>query len=890
MSKSKFNEEKGRNRKLRSSNDKESVSKALINSKSIFQSGAERSRIRKPHKRGRSGFFRDIGSELFQRLLIGLTVFCCLLGVLYFGVQFNQASKRQRQFYTPINLPTVIGPNATAPDQNHELFWGTYRPNIFFGMSHRSPHSMLFGLAWVAFDGKSIAFRHQCTTDGDLKSYNWIEHDGRNYGIESVISGNHNITVAFVKRPNTPYGGDWTARISVSPVNKSLSMLPISVLFYAYLPDISRGRIQSYADKRELKRLRGFTHELGAFQVNFHAAKNRSHESTHLAGYCPREDAIVAALSSGLALRDEPSVFFTGRQEGLYGPNVPMPDVPANIWASEATLPGIRTEDTMPDKVDVLEVEFVSQASTSSDAVPLTGKEFDAALARHSKAFHENFAKKFPHDPKAFSDKQIEMSKITLSNMLGGIGYFYGTSLITASPLNNKSNAEPVILEYFPASLFTATPSRSKFPRGFLWDEGFHALLLGRWDVELALQSLGHWLDLLSAEGWIPREQILGWEARAVVPKEFIVQSTSVANPPALILAIEELLDRREAHMSKEEKAMFDRWMLLALPRLRAWFSWLYTTQAGPLPTSFRWRGRPLNNPSQLNPLTLASGLDDYPRSSHPSEIERHLDLRCWMAAFSRIISRLATHCETTLRVSSPNDPYLVPLKSLADEFQGIAAQLHDMQRLDELHWDESNGIYADYGLHSDKVALVQPPMDRAPVPGEPLPTKRRKVLEEPREQFVSSSVGYVTFFPLFLRVIPHNSPRLPQLLKRLADPKLLWTPHGLRSLAPTSPFYNRANTENDPPYWRGAIWINVNYMADEALQHYASHPDTPPEVAKEARKLRLNLSKSVVDTVIGEMNRTGVTWERYDDQTGRGLSGHPFNGWTALVSLFMTN
>lgn len=114
-------------------------------------------------------------------------------------------------------------------------------------------------------------------------------------------------------------------------------------------------------------------------------------------------------------------------------------------------------------------------------------------------------------------------------------------------------------------------------------------------------------------------------------------------------------------------------------------------------------------------------GLDDYPRSSHPTESERHLDLRCWMAAFARTISRLASHCEAALRSSSPNDPSLVPLKSLAEEFQGITAQLHDMKRLDELHWDESKGIYADYGLHTDKVALIQPPMHRAPAPGQPL-------------------------------------------------------------------------------------------------------------------------------------------------------------------------
>ena len=42
---------------------------------------------------------------------------------------------------------------------------------------------------------------------------------------------------------------------------------------------------------------------------------------------------------------------------------------------------------------------------------------------------------------------------------------------------------------------------------------GFHQLVISKWNKAISFEVIGHWLNLMNADGWIPREQILGNEA-----------------------------------------------------------------------------------------------------------------------------------------------------------------------------------------------------------------------------------------------------------------------------------------------------------------------------------------------------------------------------------------
>ena len=84
---------------------------------------------------------------------------------------------------------------------------------------------------------------------------------------------------------------------------------------------------------------------------------------------------------------------------------------------------------------------------------------------------------------------------------------------------------------------------------------------------------------------------------------------------------------------------------------------------------------------------------------------------------------------------------------------------------------------------------------------------------------------GYLSLFPFLLSVLPADSPHLGAILDLLSDPNHLWSPYGLRSLSASHPDFGQG--EN---YWKGPIWIQMNYMVLSSL-HKVCHLLDPSHI-----------------------------------------------------------
>eukprot|EP00111_Clytia_hemisphaerica_P003833 TCONS_00011010-protein len=777
--------------------------------------------------------------------------FAIIFGSVVFAVvaSYVWSYMKTIRAYTPLNAPKAVELIRDHNDDLHRL-WGTYRSHLYFGVRARAPDSLLFGLLWFAQypqDGQ-LKVRYSCEQGDNLPKYGWLQHDGSTYGAQEIVDEDFILTTEYIKRPNHgSKGGDWTARVKGKSRNGDKKSIQAVSLMFA-VSNEGAGKLTRIVNGERMAEIRGRSPLLGEFKLKFRnpagSVKLNSYLTTHTDDIYNPKDTIMKKLhyKTKPKSRDQTPLI------GLPG-DVPNPNgKPNNLFVHQVTL-------QLPFQIDAV---FESEDGDNDRKESLAGDVFAREVKQKRKDFNEHFENTFQLSEKGFTDEQISFAKAAFSNCIGGITYLHGKSKVTSRRLK-----EPV--DYWETGLYTGVPSRSFFPRGFLWDEGFHQIMIQKWDAGITRQILSHWLDLLNQDGWIPREQILGIEARRKVPDEFVVQHNENANPPTFFITIETLIRTEKAehgHVTPETL----KFLKSVFYRLDQWYQWYNKTQTGPLPGAYRWHGRDATTDREYNPKTLTSGLDDYPRASHPSDDERHVDLRCWIALASGILADIAD---------------IVGIKST--KYRETESYLKDNRLLDQMHWSDKLKTYADYGNHTKLVKL-----EWVPVRYEPHAPKRLarvvKSKKGPSPKFVDE-FGYVSMFPFLLKILKPDSSKLRILLDDIRSPEKLWTQYGLRSLSRTAPSYNKHNTEHDKPYWRGPIWININFLTCKAL-HYYAHIEGPHQ--GHAKMIYEELRHNLVNNVYKQYQKTGYIWEQYDDKTGKGQGCYPFTGWSALINLIM--
>lgn len=738
--------------------------------------------------------------------------------------------------------------------------WGTLNSGHYFSLKLSAPNSIETSFMWfrneLNREGR-LNIRHLCDQNDNLDSYGWTRHDFLSFGEQVIEDEGYRIKTTFFKNPDNDL--EWRARVDLEQENPDNILNPMSIIQYITTNhDEDRleliSALSDLDDTSSIFDVKGYSKDIGEFKLNINLSSSG-------------DRFIYGSYYTGSVDKNRHPI-----SSYLHNQMISIQQHGTRLFV----LPGHRTrketDRTNFKKPNIVAYQMILTAPSSFtiDLKLVNGShspinDDETVWKEKVSSFDKKFSEVFNiEDTKnlvanATTNHLDRLAKVALSNMIGSIGYFYGHSFIGSSINHNK------IAPYGPIQLLTGVPSRSFFPRGFLWDEGFHNLLISQWDSGLSNKIIKSWFDIMNVNGWIPREVILGPESMRRVPEEFIIQRIANANPPAMFIVIERMLDQGTLMESTFESIY---------PKLKAWYGWFNDTQIGLKPSTYRWRGRDEFSVSMLNPKTLTSGLDDYPRASHPSDSEYHIDLRCWMALASRTLMKLAERKE--------DEEYYKLISSEVKE-------LSDNRLLDELHWSETHQMYCDFGHNTEKAELVLVTKTRPSKNGgqpEIYQILERHSTGHPNFGCVPE-FGYVSLFPMLVNILDPRSEKLGTILSRLRDERELWSPFGIRSLSKSSRYYNKYNTEHDKPYWRGPIWLNLNYLVLASLRSY-SKLDGPYK--ERCAKLFIELKENLVNNVLKEFSKTNYIWENYDDQTGQGKGSHPFTGWSSLILLIMSS
>ena len=609
------------------------------------------------------------------------------------------------------------------------LYWGTYTPQLFFGVKSMSePSSFVTGLMWSR--ERSDIIRHDVSNEdltrtGKITLLKWKAHDMRTYAEEEVHDMKLGIDIeASLIKPRemalTEYSAhsktaniEWVQRVKATPHGKYSGMdaqtRDGNMNLFFYLGTDCDGNTPAGAKCMEVSSAVPITKptetDTGLTVVDVESkatfGKAQIHFSTNgtITWTCKQDISLIKMKESVASWRagknaDESCEFLIIKVEAKDGAGVQL-DV---IMTTD------RGEKQYQQPV--------------TDSLKRIGHWTEAGR----RIFNSKIQQAFPTQVRP---KERDLQRHAIANLLGGAGYWYGK--IKIRDFGGIFDSEPV-------SLFSFTPSRTSFPRGFLWDEGFHLRSVLQFDKALAAESLASWMGTMRGNknpsvcqgGWIPREQAIGEFARSRIPTQFIAQFPGIANPPTLLsLVARQLLTKSEYPTTCNPnrqltagcyQSLYDADELrhVLLPHLENWSKWIIDSQEAntaayfetgmevgeerPSTGLYAWRGRN-HEDERLVPMTLGSGLDDYPRSYWPSRHEAHLDLASWVAAAQTALADLFS---LEVDESGSADEKLEDVYGNQYRTKAFAT----IKAIGIYHYDPITGYYADRGLVSRREVM----------------------------------------------------------------------------------------------------------------------------------------------------------------------------------------
>lgn len=770
---------------------------------------------------------------------------------------------------------------------DQSLFWAPYRPNCYFGLRPRNVDEAPFQLGIMWFDNSRTdgvtRLRHFVDQGDHLNKYGWEVYDPRLGGREVIIDedNNLNLTIYFTKTRN---GQNWAVRLHGEPIDADKKTTASIILYMNQNGESSKSKLFKVGSTgSKSMNFHGTSPELGEYDISVSRNsdklfKDRSLPSMEIAPGCDAsktshlsmnvpDDSVwkardvfqtLLADSVQAILESQPADFQTSLIPSVFTVRNIYGLPPGNFHYLQNTFDN---SDPNGFELDVVynKVKDSQKISSPEEVSSLISYTLDEVNARFNRHFQ-------------FSSQDEEHRKFameTLSNLLGGIGYFHGKQLVDRTTELDEDTFREIPLnhpeEEGPLSLFTSVPSRAAFPRGFYWDEGFHLLQIMDYDFDLAVEICLSWFGLIEDSGWVAREVILGDEARSRVPDRFAVQNPNIANPPTLLLAFSEMLGRaidqenqnsmnrfgQEDAGNKNNQLETNSELLITYaqkiyPKLLRHYNWFKSSQQSSINDyldvleedglldkihinqTYRWRGRTVTH-------CLPSGMDDYPRAQPPDDSELDVDALAWVGVMTRSMRQIA---------------HILGLEKDEKMYSNIEADI--MENLDLIHWSEKDGYYCDVTVGG----------------------------EWDDQRTFACHAGYVSILPFALKLMPRDSPKLDQIVSLLSDSSKLFSNHGILSLSKDDEYFGK-----DENYWRGPIWMNINYLILDALRFY--YPEVISKDKKspaQAQNLYQALKQNLIDTVFRNWKKTGYCYEQYNPNTGKGQGIEHFTGWTALI------